>query len=122
MIRGQIITKQSAADNIRTGKNMNNKERKERLFQVLSLVPCMLEIWIFLCFRFADWRNDLPDEIQIRIFFGALVIALTFLLYYLCLLRMVFVFCNKNNRIVKTGFIILYASIGFLAYIIGYFI
>lgn len=122
LTRRQMVLILSAAEHIRTGNHMNAKDHKERFLNLLSLVPCMLELWIFLCFRFADWRNDLPAEIQIRIFWGALIIAISFLLYYSCLLRMVFLFYSKDNRMFKIGTIILYASIGFLSYIIGYFI
>lgn len=45
-------------------------------------LPCIFEIFIFQCFRFADWRKDLNSEIQLRIMWGSLAIALFFVSYY----------------------------------------
>lgn len=99
---------------------MDNK-KKEKLLNLGILAPCLFENWIFVCFGFTNWRRDMPDEIQLRIFWGSLVIALAFFLYYFVLLVIVFRYYKQENRKLKLGSIVVCAAIGVLSYCIGYF-
>lgn len=106
----------------KVGNTMGSKEKKKRLYNLAILAPCMFELWIFLCFHFADWRRELPEDIQFRIFWGSLVIAIAFLFYYLGLLVTTIYFYNEKNKNIKIATIILNAIIGLLSYLIGYFV
>lgn len=85
-------------------------------------LPCIFEIFIFQCFRFADWRSDLNSEIQLRILWGSLAIALFFVIYYTFMFVWVIKFYtgkNKTNQFLKIS---LFALIGIMSYIVGYFL
>lgn len=82
--------------------------------------PCIFEIFIFQCFRFADWKNDLNSEIQLRILWGALAITIFFILYYTSIFIQVKKFYNeedKTKQLLKIG---LFAILGFLSFAINY--
>lgn len=85
-------------------------------------LPCIFEIFIFQCFRFADWRKDLNSEIQLRIMWGSLAIALFFVSYY----AFMFVWVKKNymeeNKTRQLFKICLFAILGILSFTIGYFL
>ena len=84
--------------------------------------PCASEMFIFQCFRFADWRNDLNSEIQFRIFWGSLAITIFFVLYYTSMLIWVKKFYteeDKTKQLLKIG---LFAMLGFLSFVINYYL
>lgn len=63
-----------------------NKKDTSILSPMGIVLPCIFEIFIFQCFRFADWKSGLSQEIQFRILWGSLAIVIFFVLYYTSLL------------------------------------
>lgn len=84
--------------------------------------PCIAEIFIFLCFRFVEWRDEISPRAQYRVFWGALAIALFFAVFY--------VFCffeiKKNytgeDKLRQYLKVIIFMVIGFSSYLISYFV
>lgn len=87
-----------------------------------SISPCIFELFIFQCFRFADWRNDLNSEIQFRILWGSLAITIFFVLYYISMLIWVKKFYTKEDKTNQLLKISLFAILGFLSFVISYFL
>lgn len=99
-----------------------NKKDTFILFRIGVLVPCISEIFIFQFFRFADWKSDLNKEIQFRILCGSLAIVIFFALYYICMLVWVkknYTKDDKTNQLLKIS---LFAILGFLSFLVGYFL
>lgn len=99
-----------------------NKKNENIFYRISTFSPCLFEIFIFQCFRFADWKNDLDSEIQTRILFGSLAIAVFFALYYIIFfiwVKKFYIGGDKTIQLLKTG---LFAMLGFMSYIIGYFL
>ncbi|SEU26398.1 hypothetical protein SAMN05443270_4140 [Lacrimispora sphenoides] len=84
--------------------------------------PCIFEIFIFQCFRFADWRNDLSQEIQFRILWGSLAIVIFFVLYYVSIFIWVKKYYTEENKTKQLLKISLFAILGFLSFAINYYL
>lgn len=98
---------------------MLNKEKIKMNFKISA--PGILEMFIFSCFRFANWREELSPDNQFRVTCGALAIVVTFILYYACL----FYYTAKSQNGYKTKeslYITFYALIGFLSFFFSYFL
>lgn len=101
---------------------MNIDKKISKLLNVSLIVPCILHTNIFLLFRFPDWRNNLADEIQLRILAGSITISLSFILYYVILFYSIFKYYKNENKSTYLGCSILMLLIVILTYFVGYFL
>ena len=99
-----------------------NKKYASSLLEIAIVSPFLLELFIFQCFRFADWRNDVSSDIQFRILWGSLGISLAFILYYTCLFIWVLKSDDKNHKANQLFKICLFAILGISTFLIHYFI
>lgn len=99
-----------------------NKEDGLKLTYITIAAPCILESFIFQCFHFAEWRNDVSLDIQIRIIWGSLAIACTFLCYYISLSVGVVKSSDKSDKIKQLLSISLFAAVGFGTFLFNFFI
>ncbi len=84
--------------------------------------PCIFEMFIFLCFRFADWRRELNSELQLRVLWGTIAITLFFAIYYISMIIWVKKNYKKEDRTNLIFKICLVAILGFMSSIVGYFL
>ena len=84
--------------------------------------PCIFEIFIFQYFRFADWRQELGSELQFRVLWGTIAITLFFIVYYTFMLIWVKRFYTEENKVNQMIKISLFAIMGFMSSIVGYFL
>ena len=99
---------------------MNKKD--SRFLYLITVLPCMFEIFIFQSFRFAGWRREMNSEIQFRILWGSLGIAVFFIVCYGILFFRVKHSYNEKDKTGRLMKISLFAVLGFLSYVIGYFV
>lgn len=100
-------------------KGMNERDQWNFRIQV----PFIFEMSIFLIFRFAEWKNTVNEDIQLRVFWGANFIALFFIIYYIQLfLSVKKEYNNIDGNIMPLIKILFFAGLGFLSYIIGYYV
>jgi hypothetical protein len=100
-------------------RNMNKKNSK--LVNSLIIVPCLLHSWIFLCFQFGDWRRELTDEVQLRIFAGALSIVISFILYYIILYYILLKYYKDTDKNFRLRCIVLMIIINISSFLVTYF-
>ena len=86
------------------------------------ILPCIFEIFIFQCFRFADWKSGLSQEIQFRILWGSLAIVIFFVLYYDSMLIRIKKYYTEENKTRQLLKISLFAILGFLSFAINYYL
>jgi flagellar biogenesis protein FliO len=100
---------------------MNKKDTS--ILPPMGIVPpCIFEIFIFQCFRFADWKGGLSQEIQFRILWGSLAIVIFFVLYYTSLLVRVKKYYTEGNKTKQLLKISLFAILGFLSFAINFYL
>lgn len=99
-----------------------NKNDTFILSPIGIISPCIFEIFIFQCFRFADWRRELNSELQLRVLWGTIAITLFFAVYYIFMLIWVKKSYKKEDRTNLILKISLFAILGFMSSIVGYFL
>jgi hypothetical protein len=99
-----------------------NKKDTSILSSIVIVLPCISEIFIFQCFRFADWRLELSSELQFRVLWGTIAITLFFIVYYIFTLIWVIRFYTYEDRTNKILKISLFAILGFMSSVVGYFL
>lgn len=99
---------------------MNKKD--SRFLYSITILPCMLETFIFQSFRFAEWRKEMNSEIQFRILWGSLGIAVFFIVFYGILFFRVKHSYDEKDKTGQLVKISIFAVLGFLSYVIGYFV
>ncbi len=99
-----------------------NKKDTFNPYSMAIISPCIFEIFIFQCFRFADWKSDLNSEIQFRILWGSLAITIFFVSYYTFLFFLVKKFYTEKNKVNQLLKICFFAILGFLSFVISYFL
>ncbi|HBY71712.1 MAG TPA: hypothetical protein DEG06_05660 [Lachnospiraceae bacterium] len=101
---------------------MNNDKKTNALLNILTTMPCILSINIFLCFRFADWRKEMPEGIQTRILAGSIFIVLSFILYYGILFYLIKKYYNKEDKYLRLFYVVLMVLLVIISFVVGYFI
>ena len=99
-------------------KNMNKKSNR---INGLIITPCLLHSLIFLCFQFGDWRKELTEEVQLRVFAGALSIVISFILYYIILGYMLIKHYKESDKNLRLGCIVLMIILNISSFLISYF-
>lgn len=99
-----------------------DEKKVSRILSSAITMPCIFEISIFLCFRFADWREQVGADVQFRIFWGSLTIAICFLTYYLTLFFGTKKYYQGSDRTKILCEIFLSIILGLGACLIGYFL
>lgn len=99
-----------------------NKKDTFNLYPMGIVSPCIFEIFIFQCFRFGNWKSDLNSEIQFRILWGSLAIAIFFVLYYASIFIRVKKYYTEENKVKQLLKISLFAILGFLSFVINYYL
>ena len=93
-----------------------------RKLSSLASLACVFEIFIFLCFRFADWRQNLNSDIQLRIFWGAFAIVLFFIVLNIIIFFTVKKYYTQKDKTSELLKISLFGILGLSSSIIGYFL
>jgi hypothetical protein len=73
-------------------------------------------------FRFAEWRTELPKEVQTRVFSGAISILVSFLLNYGVLFYLILRYYKENDRNSRLGCVILMIFINIASFFASYFL
>ena len=83
---------------------------------------CCAEIAIFSICRFADWKNKVPSYDQFRMFWGALFIALFFVMFYIS--RIFDIRKNYKGEGKRTQYLryTFFTVLGFASYLFSYFV
>jgi hypothetical protein len=101
---------------------MDNDKKTNNVLNILTTMPCILSINIFLCFRFADWRKEMPEGIQTRILAGSIFIVLSFILYYGILFYLIKKYYNKEDKYLRLFYVVLMVLLVIISFVVGYFI
>lgn len=99
-----------------------NKKDTFILSPIGVFTPCVFEIFIFQCFRFADWKSGLDSEIQFRILWGSLAIAVFFALYYTSMLIWMKKYYTEEDKTKQLLKISLLNILGFLSFVINFLV
>lgn len=97
-----------------------NRKKISVFYRLGVLLPCLFELYIFQCFRFADWKDVLSSEIQFRILCGSMAIAIFFALFYIVLFVWVKKIYTGEDKTKQLLIISLFGVLGFMSYIVGY--
>jgi hypothetical protein len=100
---------------------MDTKKKNKPLLNAMIIVPCALHNFIFLCFRFAEWRELLPEEVQLRISVGTISIGVAFMLYYTLMIYLISKYYKENDKIKYLLYIFLVLCINIGSFLVGYF-
>ncbi len=101
---------------------MNDIKKNSKLLNVLIITPSMLHNFIFVCFRFADWRKELADGIQFGILVGALAITVSFLSYYGVLFYIILKYYKEDKKVTYLLTILLMILLCIGSFLVGYFL
>lgn len=83
---------------------------------------CSAEIAIFLICRFADWKNKVPPGDQFRMFWGALFIALFFVMFFISRIIDIKRNYKGENKWMQYLRYIFYMVLGLASYLFSYFV
>jgi len=101
---------------------MNSIKNIKQLLNLSILAPCLLNSYIFSCFRFADWRLELPEEVRLRILAGAIGVVVSFQIYYIILFYLILKYYKENDKNFRLGCIILMIIINIASFFVSYFL